>query len=404
MRITYLTNYYYPEVTAGANRAYEQAKVMKEYGHHVRIITGFPNYPQGRLIGNYEANKTLREDIEGIEVIRCPHYIGKNKRMIWRLVQYVCFMLSSLFFLLRDRELKKDVDEQLLYISSGPIFVAIVGFVVSMVRKRKYIVEFRDITHIQIQAVKGKKSSSSRIIGWIEKTVAKKSLYTVVSTQSFKDSLIDLDIHSDKIIVVYNGILAENISQVAPIDAIEDIVNAINTTVLTFMYIGTIGLSQELCEMIDEIETYKIPKQLVIIGDGAEKENVIAHAIDAKYEVLFFDSVPKAYTYKLYELSDIQIVKLKNNPLFGKFMPSKVFDILSAGKPILYVGPDGEVTELIDTYHVGFRNKEFHSLIEDGSVEAIKNSLSDYNSNNRNVVEQRFERRQQLEFVRDIRW
>src|SRR3989304_9262538 len=82
MNVLFVTFYFPPEVGAPQRRIWEFAQKLKERGHRVKILTGFPNYPHGKLIAPYRRGLFLRENMDGLEVLRVFHFFG-NRRGKW---------------------------------------------------------------------------------------------------------------------------------------------------------------------------------------------------------------------------------------------------------------------------------------------------------------------------------
>ena len=71
------------------------AKALIRRGHNVEILTGFPNYPGGRLYAGYRMRLWQRETIEGVPVIRVPLYPSHDKSSFRRACNYGSFALSA---------------------------------------------------------------------------------------------------------------------------------------------------------------------------------------------------------------------------------------------------------------------------------------------------------------------
>ena len=95
MRITFLCQYFPPEMGAPAARTYEHARHWAALGHEVTVITGFPNHPTGIIHPAYRGRFTQREEIEGIEVRRTWVYCAPNKGFLRRVLNFLSFFCSS---------------------------------------------------------------------------------------------------------------------------------------------------------------------------------------------------------------------------------------------------------------------------------------------------------------------
>jgi len=100
MRILFFSHYFPPEGNAPASRVYEMCKRWVKNGHDVDVITCAPNVPNGVVYEGYKNKLYQSESIDGIHVIRVWTYIAANKGTIRRIINYVSYMLSAVFFTL----------------------------------------------------------------------------------------------------------------------------------------------------------------------------------------------------------------------------------------------------------------------------------------------------------------
>ena len=92
MRILYLTQWFDPEpFFKGVN----YVKKLKSNGHDVEVLTGFPNYPFGKLYDGYKIRFWKKENIDGIPIIRTALFPSHSRSKIGRIVNYFSFALSS---------------------------------------------------------------------------------------------------------------------------------------------------------------------------------------------------------------------------------------------------------------------------------------------------------------------
>ena len=90
MNILIVSKYFWPENF----RINDLAIAFKERGHQITVLTGIPNYPQGRFFPGYKSFSPLKEDFNGIKVIRIP-MIPRGKKK-WQLVfNYISFVFMA---------------------------------------------------------------------------------------------------------------------------------------------------------------------------------------------------------------------------------------------------------------------------------------------------------------------
>ncbi|WIF96084.1 glycosyltransferase family 4 protein [Caminicella sporogenes] len=351
MNILYISQFFYPETNAGAFRAYENSYCWQKNNNNITVITTFPNYPKGKIYKGYSNKFIFKENIKGINVIRVKSIIKKNTRKINRLILYLSFLFFTVLNTLMGNIDTKQYD--IVIGSSGPIFVSIYAYVISKIRRIPFILELRDITFIQMLGTFSSKGSYYyKTIKKLELFMCSKATRIIVTTNSFKEILISHGIERKKIDVIPNGVFVG-----------KDLLNGnkdkkikVNDNEIIFCYAGTFGISQDLIQMIDFFRNLDLNnKKLYLIGDGAEKQKILSyikkHNLD---NIIVLDSMPKEQLTYFYKQVDICIIKLKNTKEFSNFIPSKVFDIMYNAKPILYLGPKGEITDIIDKSNCGF--------------------------------------------------
>ncbi len=349
LNILYVSQFFYPEITAGAFRAYENSYYWTKEDHNVSLLTTYPNYPKGKIFDGYKNKLIDNENIDGINVIRVKSIIRKNTNKINRLILYISFLVYSFLNTLLGKIKIKQYD--IIIGSSGPIFAPIYGYVISKLFRIPFVLELRDITFIQMLGTfSDSKSFYYKTIKWLELFLCKKASLVVVTTESFKNILNNYGINEEKIHVIPNGVSLNLKKQN------KNLKEKVDTKELVFCYAGTFGISQDLIELIRFFNGIKIEgKKLYLIGDGAEKDKIIKYVSNNKLEdVIILDPMPKHKLEEFYKNVDICCVKLKNTKEFSNFIPSKIFDIMKNKKPVLYLGPKGEVTNIIEKSNCGF--------------------------------------------------
>ena len=89
MKILFLTDNFPPELNAPATRTYEHCREWVKLGAEVTVITGFPNFPQGKVYSGYKNRFKKTEWIDGIKVIRVWTYITANEGFVRRTLDYI---------------------------------------------------------------------------------------------------------------------------------------------------------------------------------------------------------------------------------------------------------------------------------------------------------------------------
>ncbi|MBN8539916.1 MAG: glycosyltransferase family 4 protein [Deltaproteobacteria bacterium] len=349
MHILFLTENYPPEHNAAATRVAERAVYWRRAGHQVTIITSHPNFPSGKLFEGYTNCWRQEEVIDGIRVIRVKTYIAPNSGVIRRVLDFLSFMFVSALNGLRER----DVD--VVVATSPQFFTAVSGWFVAKVKRKPFIFELSDLWPASVRAVGAiRKPVLLAPFEWIELFLYQQAARVVALTNSFKVDLVERGIPPHKIEVIVNGVELEKY-QPRPKDP-----NLSATLKLQHKfvigYVGTIGMAHGLSSVVDAAAILKEFDEIafLFVGNGAElaalKSAVEFHGLE---NVILVGAKPKAEIQKYWSLCDISLVSLRNQKLFEGVIPSKIFESMGMGKPILYAGPKGEATNIIESCQAG---------------------------------------------------
>lgn len=372
MHVLFLTDNFPPEGNAPASRTYEHAVRWVKNGHSVTVITCAPNFPEGKVYEGYRNSWYSKSDIDGIEVLRVKTFITANDGFVLRILDYMSFMVSAFIAGLFSK--RPDV----VVATSPQFFTAIAGWALSVFKKRPFVFELRDIWPASITAVGAmKKSVVIRILERIELFLYSKASKIVSVTESFKTELAGRGVNPDKISVVLNGVdLTRYIPASEKDPGLSKKYNLEGKFVVG--YVGTHGMAHGLFSIVDAAEELKSYPEIVFMfaGGGSAKAGLEQYINSKKMRnVLSVDRVPKAQMPNLWSLCDISIVHLKNAELFKSVIPSKIFESMGMGLPIIIGVPEGEATEIVREANSGMVvEPEDPGSIKDAVLKLYKSS------------------------------
>jgi len=350
LHILFITDNFPPEGNAPATRTFEHTREWVDKGHKVTVITCAPNFPEGKVFEGYKNKWLSKQIIEGINVWRVKTYITANEGFIKRTIDFISFMLSSLLFGLFTR--KVDV-----VIGTSPQFFTVISaWALAKFKRIPFVFELRDIWPASITAVGAMRGS------WIINILEKLELFMygqadlIISvTQSFKLDLQNRGVSADKIKLVLNGVDLERYTPFQEKDeSLADKYELKNKFVIG--YIGTHGLAHALENVIEAAEL--IAKEdnirIVFAGGGADRSRLEKIVSERGLEnIVMIPRQPKDKMPQVWSLCDISLVHLKDAPLFKTVIPSKIFESMAMGLPIIIAVPIGEATNIIEEYMAG---------------------------------------------------
>lgn len=371
MHILFLTDNFPPEVNAPASRTYEHAREWVRLGHEVTIITCVPNFPTGQIFKGYKNKIWQSEYIDGIHVIRVWSFVAANEGFLKRTLDHLSFMFSSIGAGILVRRID-------VIIGTSPQFFTVCSaWVLSLLKAKPFVFELRDIWPESIRVV-GALNNEILFKGLekIELFLYRRANKIIVVTNSFKKILSERGVSPQKIYVLTNGVDLERYKPQKRNLALLDRIN-LKDDDFVVGYIGTIGLAHALDTVVDaarilskKSETGNI--KFILVGNGAAKKKLIdrANGLD---NVIFIDTVSKEEVINYWSLLDVAIIHLKKSNLFRSVIPSKMFECMAMGIPIVH-GVDGESAEIVKRHNAGI-------IFEPENVQELCSVLTKLNGN-----------------------
>jgi len=348
MRILILTQWYLPEP---AHLISELAESLQAAGHEVTVLTGFPNYPAGRLYPGYRLRWYQRENINGVPVIRVPLYPEHGKSAVRRVLNYLSFALSAA---LLGPWLAPRVD--VIHVYHPPGTVGWPAWVLSRLKRVPFIYNIQDMWPETLAATKMLNSRLALwIVGWYAKWVYRRAAAIHVISPGFRDNLLGKGVPDGKIRVISNWVDTELYRPVPPDPQLAQkhgLAGRFNV-----MYAGNIGQAQGLAVVLEAAELLAdLPDlQFVLVGDGADLERLKAVTQERRLDnVKFLGSFAIEEMSGLYALSDVLLLHLRDDPLFRITIPHKIFAYLASGKPVL-AAMAGDAANVVQASQAGLR-------------------------------------------------
>jgi hypothetical protein len=344
MHILFLTDNFPPEGNAPATRTYEHACEWVKLGHKVTVITCAPNFPEGVLFPGYKNKWYQREVMDDIDVVRVKTYITANEGFAKRILDYISFgVMGGIAGLFQKRP---DV-----IVSTSPQFFCACGaWVLSVVRWKPWVFELRDIWPASITAVGAmEKNTFIKLLEKLEMFLYRRVDRIVSVTNSFKRELIERGIDGHKIDVVVNGV---DLSKYQPAEGKNEALARQYDLQEKFVvaYIGTHGMAHALDKVLDAAAILQDEKEICFLfaGGGAARteleESVSRRGLT---NVALIPRQPKEKMPALWSLCDISLISLRDTPLFEQVIPSKIFESMGMGLPMIIACPEGEATGII---------------------------------------------------------
>jgi len=340
MRILFLTQWFQPEPFF---KGLPFAKALREKGHDVEVLTGFPNYPGGKVYPGYRVRFYQRDTMDGIPVHRVALYPSHDKSAIRRIINYLSFSLSAFLFGPWRVE-KPDVIYVYNLVTLGPP-----AFLLRFLFGAKVIIDVQDLWP---ESVANSKMLGHKVVlnvlngicGWIYRGADQ----VTVLSPGFKQELINRGVAPEKIEVSYNWCDETSIAvDASPVGAVIPPEFAGKFVVL---FAGAMGLAQGLDTVLDCARLCRetLPDiQFVLIGGGVDRPRLQKRAEEMGVDnVIFLPPRSMERMGEIFALADALLVHLKDDPLFRITIPSKTQAYLYTGKPII-MAMRGDAADLV---------------------------------------------------------
>lgn len=324
MKILVVTQYFWPEEF----RINDICKGLKEAGHDVEVLTGLPNYPEGKIYKGYSWFKKGVKEYNGIKIIRVPMIPrGKNSSMMLAL-NYVSFMVNASLKALTLIGKKYD---RVFVFQVSPITSAVPAIILSKFKKIPSYIYIQDLwpeTFYSIINIKNKKirSKMKNICNKIYNSFDK----LLIASKGYEDILLKEGFKKEKF---------EYFPQWAEDFYSESLKKVSENRIFTVTFAGNIGKAQSVNTIIEAANLAKENKNIKwqIIGDGSELENIkyLVKKYSLENTVDLLGRKPAKDMPKYFSSSDGLIVTLKNEEILKVTLPAKVQSYMAAGKPII---------------------------------------------------------------------
>lgn len=344
MHVVLLSHYFPPEVNAPATRTFEHARRWVRAGHRVTVVTCAPNCPAGVVFPGYRNAWRSHERCAGIDVVRVWTYLAPNRGFLRRVLNFLSYMLAATWHAARLR----NVD--LVVATSPQFFCGWAGVLAARLLRRPLVLEVRDLWPDSILAVGAmRRSWPVRALYWLERKLYAAARHVVTVGDNYRAELHGKGIPAAKLSVVTNGVDLAGFRPRQPREQTRAEFGLTGQFVCG--YVGTVGMAHGLEVMLAAAELARRRGRddlwFWIVGDGARRAHLQAEAARRGLtNVVFSGLVPKDRMPDVLAACDAALVHLRSTELFATVLPSKMFEIMAVGTPIV-LGVRGQAHQIV---------------------------------------------------------
>lgn len=340
-RLILLTQFYDPEP---AYKGQAFAEAIAALGYDVEVVTGFPNYPGGRVYPGYRIRPWQRECRGGIRITRLALFPSHGTSRLGRALNYLSFFASALLYLCLGAR-----RAHLIYVYSPPLTAGLAAALAGMVRRCPVVVDIHDLWPDTLPATG--MITNARLLRWIghaAEWLYRRVQFIILHTQGFRDALLARGVPAGKMQSVIGWTNEYPVPAARP-DTARQLAEFPG---LTLLYAGNIGPAQALDAVIDAAHLLQARGETTIarfyfLGGGVSQSGLEQRARALGLDnVEFLPRVPPHEVGAWLDAADALLVHLRADPLFEITLPSKTQAYLYAGKPIL-MAVAGEAGRLV---------------------------------------------------------
>jgi lipopolysaccharide/colanic/teichoic acid biosynthesis glycosyltransferase/glycosyltransferase involved in cell wall biosynthesis len=334
-RVLFITQYFPPETGAAPARAAHFARALVRAGHHVRVVTGIPNHPSGRIAAGYELTRRATEAQDGLQVERVWLHATPHRTAWTRLWNHLTFAVSALGVALSGP--RPDV----VLASTPPLFLGVTAWLAALRHRAPLVLDCRD--------------------DWPTAAVALGELREGMATRALAALARFLQRRAARVIAVTPGMLRQFERRGLDPTRLELVTNGADTDLFqpsdrthggpavsepqegslapfTVLYAGTHGLVHGMEVLLDAARQLQGEPRIrfLFVGDGVAKPMLEARAAQERLErVEFRPSVPPTELVTLIRAADVCVATTRDHPFCGETIPVKLFDYLACGRPVV---------------------------------------------------------------------
>lgn len=351
MHILIVHQYFLGKKGSGGSRWNQFAKFWSQKGHKVTVLAGTVHYATGKKQPEYKGKFIVQEqEDDNVKVLRCHVSESYNKSFIGRFWAYLSFAFSTAW-----AGMFKVKNADVVLCTSPPLTVGLTGWLLSKLKRIPMVFEVRDLwpeSAIDTGVLTNK--WLIKLSYWLEKKCYKSSCWINVLTPAFEQTLIDKkNIRPDRISMIPNGADLDIFKPGELNNWVREKYNLQGKFVVT--YVGAHGRANALMQLVDVAEKLKSNDdiRIMLVGAGMEKPMLKEEAQKRGLNnLVFVDVVPKEQIVDYVAASNVCTAVLKKVDIFKTVYPNKVFDYMSAKRPII-LAIDGVARKLVEEANAG---------------------------------------------------
>lgn len=404
-KIVFVINYFYPDYAS-------TGQLLTELCLHIQHdfqITVIAAQPQEEIERNKKSERFSKDRLENIDIIRI-RLPKQDKRNKWSRLRYIAaYFFYAILLVLKQK------DVQILYtISTPPILGGLIGTIGKFFKRTKHIYNIQDFNPEQAEAVSYMKNKSVyRAAKWLDTINCKYADHIITVGHDMQETLYKR--FANQAITdctVINNWTDEQ--EIVPLTKdhfkVQEFIRGNGwENKFIIMYSGNMGLYYDLENLIKITSDFSNHDDIVFafIGDGAVKDVMETYVQQNQLNNVFFlPFQPKAEIKYTLNAADVHLV-VNQKGIKGVSVPSKIYGVMAAGKPILGVLEKGsEACLLIENSGCGIvvEPQDYSKVVEElkSLYNLDRHLLTNKGIQGREYLEQYLRKEQSLDKYRSL--
>lgn len=339
MNILYIHQYFVTPSEPGGTRSYWLARELIKNGHKITMITSSTKFKEDVKV----------VDVDGINVIYIKEKYDQNMNLARRLKAFLKFMYKSSIVAFKQKDIN------LVIATSTPLTIGIPPLILKWFKKIPFVFEVRDLwpeVPIQMGALNNK--LIIKAARFFEKTIYKNASHVIALSPGMQNGVIKY-IKLEKTSMIPN---MAKMDEFWPREKNTLLIEQLGLKKDSFkiLHFGSLGLANGAHTIIESAKLLnnRDDIEFLFVGGGSTEKDLIAQVQNYNLQnVKFLGKFPMKEVSEIVNFSDVSIISFLNLPILYTNSPNKLFDSLSAGKPII-VNSAGWTKDIVEEYKCGY--------------------------------------------------
>ena len=327
--VVLLSQFFLPETNSASNRISTIAGALHDR-FQLTVVTLRPSYPTPDQYSDADFQR-----LDG----SAPYLVLRGGKFHPHAGSFAVRAVREIWMALKLGALGATAPCQLVVVSTPCMFLVPAGWLLARSRRAAFVVDVRDITWRyarESEKISGKLKPLVDVLEWVMNFALRRADHVFTTTEGFQKTLLEAGVAGSRLTIVPNGIAREFLEALLLLPE----PSPAPQRRLKVVYAGVIGHNQGVGVLIEVARAVQARNiDVVFVGEGPDREALQQQvAVEGLSNVSFTGYVDRDALIRIYSQSDIFFAQLKDTPSLNDALPTKLFEYMAAGRPIVYAG------------------------------------------------------------------